>query len=201
VAEALGYRHLDTGAMYRALTLAARRRGVEPTEPAALAALLGEVRIDLEPGPEGGRVLLDGEDVSRAIREPEITRQVGPYADQPAVRRALVRQQQALGALGGVVAEGRDLGTAVFPQADLKVWMTASLAERARRRHAELTAQGTSIALERVTEDIRARDAADARRDYGASREPGSTVELDTTGLTLDQQAERIVAWARARGA
>ena len=199
VAARLGYRHIDTGAMYRCLTLAAMRQGMPASDTEALAGLLQSLEIVLEPQNEGGRVLLNGEDVSAAIRRPEVTRQVGAYADLPLVRRALVAQQQRLGAEGGVVAEGRDAGTVVFPDADLKVLMTASLKERARRRHRELSEKGVSISLEEVEVDIRTRDQQDMARDYGAEHLPAETRDLDTTDLTMEEQVDRIVCWARAQ--
>lgn len=201
VAAALGYRHLDTGAMYRALTLAAQRAGVEPVESKALASLLARSQIALQPRNGDSRVLLDGENVSDAIRRPEVTRAVGAYADLAPVRRALVRQQQRMGAKGGVVAEGRDIASVVFPDADLKIRMVADLDERARRRYRELTVKGVSVSLEDVAADIRARDAQDAVRDYGASGAPADVIELDTTGMTLDEQVEHIVTLARQHGA
>ena len=199
VAARLGYRHIDTGAMYRCLTLAAMRQNMPASDTEALAGLLQSIEIVLEPQNEGGRVLLNGEDVSAAIRRPEVTRQVGAYADLPLVRRALVAQQQRLGAEGGVVAEGRDAGTVVFPDADLKVLMTASLEERARRRHRELSEKGVSISLEEVEVDIRTRDQQDMARDYGAEHLPAETRDLDTTDLTMEEQVDRIVCWARAQ--
>lgn len=201
VAAGLGYRHLDTGAMYRAVTLAAARAGVAPEDSAGLAALLAGLEIGLEPQDRGGRVQLNGEDVTDAIRLPEVSRRVGAYADVPLVRRDLVVRQQRLGAHGGVVAEGRDIGTVVFPGAELKVRMVADLGERARRRHHELTAKGVTQSLEAVTEDIRQRDQEDAERDYGAAGQPADLVVLDTTDLTLEGQVERIIALARERGA
>jgi CMP/dCMP kinase len=193
VAAALGYRHIDTGAMYRAVTLAATRRGIVADDAEALESLVAGLSIDLTPQ---GCVLLDGEDVSEAIRRPEISRQVGAYADRPQVRRALVVQQRALGRRGGVVGEGRDVGSVVFPQADLKVLLTAALAERVRRRLAELLAKGVDTDAARVEADILRRDHEDAERDYGAPA-PQDQRCLDTTDLSLDQQVERIVEWAR----
>jgi len=197
VAARLGYRHIDTGAMYRCLTLAAMRRGIPASDTEALAGLLKAIGIVLEPRDRGGRILLDGEDVSEAIRRPEVTRQVAGYADVPLVRRALIGHQQRMGAEGGVVAEGRDAGTVVFPDADLKVLMKASLEERARRRHRELSEKGVSISLDEVRADIRARDQTDTARDYGAEHDPAETRELDTTDLTVEEQVDRIVSWAR----
>ena len=196
VAAALGYRHLDTGAMYRCVTLAAIRAGIAADDEAALGALLQQLRISLEPQAEGGRILLDGKDVSAAIREPEITRRIAAYADQPQVRHALVAQQQQMGRDGGVVAEGRDAGTVVFPDADVKVLMVAALEVRATRRHRELREKGMSASLADVAEDIRQRDARDAARDYGAAHDLEAVQTLDTTELTLAQQIDQIVGWA-----
>lgn len=199
VAERLGYRHLDTGAMYRAVALAATGRGVPPEDPAALEDLLAASTIDLASGQ--GRVLLNGQDVSEAIRRPEITRRASAYADVPLVRRALVAQQQRWGQGGGVVAEGRDIAAVVFPDAELKIALLADLAERARRRHRELTANGVGITLERVRADIQRRDREDAARDYGGTSAAVEIVELDTTRMTLAEQVECVVALARQRGA
>ncbi len=197
VASRLGYRHIDTGAMYRCVTLAATRQGIPASDTADLADLVDKIRIELEPEDRGGRVLLDDEDVSEAIRRPEVTRKVAGYADLPLVRQALIQKQQQMGAEGGVVAEGRDAGTVVFPDADIKVLMTASLEERTRRRHRELIEKGVSTSLEEVEADIRQRDRTDAARDYGAERNPAETRTLDATDLTLEDQVDRIVSWAR----
>ncbi len=201
VAEKLGYRHLDTGAMYRAVALAARRRGVSPGDEPALEQLLGQVEIDLLPLDQGGSVLLNGEDVSEDIRRPEIARAVGAFADQPMVRLDLVARQQQLGQRGGVVAEGRDMGSVVFPAAELKIRMVADLHERARRRHGELSAKGLSITYEQVCADVEVRDREDAERDYGATNSATDLIEIDTTSMTLEEQVDKIVSLARQRGA
>lgn len=200
VAAALGYRHLDTGAMYRAVALSARRRNIEPADSDHLQHLLDEIRIDLEPEVGGGRILVDGADVSDAIRSPEVSRVVGSYADIPAVRRALVQQQQAVGRQGGVVAEGRDVTSVVFPHADLKIYMVADLVERARRRHREFIDRGVVIAFDQVRADIEQRDREDAIRDYGG-QSASPSVELDTTGLNIPEVVERIISLARKGGA
>ena len=197
VAARLGYRSLDTGAMYRAVALAATRRGIPPEDSAALADLLATSTIDLD----SGRVLLDGQNVSDAIRRPEITRRVCAYADVPVVRRALVAQQQRWGQEGGVVAEGRDMAAVVFPDAELKISLVADLDERVRRRHRELTAQGVSITLEQVRSDIQTRDREEAALNYGGTSTAAELVEIDTTRMTLADQVDCIVALARQRGA
>ena len=201
VAEQLGYRHLDTGAMYRAVTLAATRSDVAADDHAALAVLLESLTIDLEPRDRGGRVLLDGEDISAAIRRPEITRAVGSYSDVPLVRRALVAQQQRMGSEGGIVAEGRDMAAVVFPDAELKIAMVADLDARVDRRHRELIAKGMSINRAQVRVDIETRDRQDAERDYGVASTNLEVTQIDTTGMTLASQVEHIVALARKSGA
>jgi cytidylate kinase len=201
VAAALGYRHLDTGAMYRAVALHASRRGIRPDDSDQLLALLDGLRLELAPDEgEGGRISVDGEDVSAAIRSPEVSRVVGSYADIPAVRRALVQQQQQMGELGGVVAEGRDMTSVVFPTADLKIYMIADLDERARRRHQEFTDTGVKISFEQVRADIERRDAQDAVRDYGGEG-ASDFVELDTTGLDVAAVVKQIISLALERGA
>lgn len=201
VAAALAYRHLDTGAMYRAFALAAMRRSIEARDSEGVAQLLVQLdlTIDIRDGEQ--RVLLDGEDVSDEIRRPEVAREVGAFADVTPVRLALIERQRSLGSRGGVVADGRDAGSVVFPDADLKVRMTADLDERARRRYRELIEKGVSTSLEQVAADIRRRDREDEARDYGARHDPAETLELDTTELTVSQQIDGIVSWARQRGA
>ena len=201
VAEQLGYRHLDTGAMYRAVTLAATRRDVAADDLAALEVLLESLTIDLEPRNRGGRVLLDGEDISEAIRRPEITRAVGSYADAPLVRRALVAEQQRMGREGGIVAEGRDMAAVVFPDAELKIAMVADLDARVDRRHRELAAKGMSITKAQVRVDIETRDRQDAERDYGIASTDLEVTQIDTTEMTLAGQVEHIVVLARKSGA
>ena len=196
VAAALGYRHLDTGAMYRAVALCASRAGIAPDDSAPLQQLLDGLQLELNPEDAGGGIRVGAEDVTDAIRSPEVSRVVGSYASIPAVRRALVQQQQTAGHLGGVVAEGRDMTSVVFPHADLKIFMVADLDERARRRHSEFLAKGLAISLDQVRADIETRDREDAERDYGGTG-ASEPVELDTTGLTVDEVVARIISLAR----
>lgn len=199
-ARTLGYRHLDTGSMYRAFALAATRRDIQPNQSEALAQLLDELRLMLELERGVCRVYLDGEDVTEPIRDPAVSRRVGDYADVPLVRQALVERQRQLGAAGGVVADGRDVGAVIFPDADLKIYMTADLEERTRRRHAELVAKGEKVTPSEVRTDIEERDRQDQERDYGGEIDRREVVVLDTTGLTLEEQIERVVTLARERG-
>jgi cytidylate kinase len=188
VAERLGWRLLDTGAMYRAVALAALRQGVDLSSDAALGALAARVRVELPPG----RVLLDGEDVTPLVRDVEVTRATGRVADSPSVRRTLVGWQRAFAAENDVVTEGRDQGTVVFPDAPRKFFLTASLEERARRRHAEYAARGRDISYDAVLADMRERDDRDAARAIAPMTPAPDAAVIDTTGLPLDEVVDRI---------
>jgi CMP/dCMP kinase len=180
VAAALGFTYLDSGAMYRCVALASLR------SCAPAAELAPELKISL-----GERVLLDGEDVSDAIRTPEVSERASEVAAEPAVRRAMVEQQRQLIASGGWVAEGRDIGTVVAPDAELKVFLTADPAERAARRAAQLGSDPETVLAEQTIRDERDRTRADS-----PLRPADGAIELDTTGLTLDEVVQRIVALA-----
>jgi len=186
LAEKLGWRLLDTGAMYRAVTLAALRAGVDLESDGALGDLAVGLSVRLPPG----RVLLDGEDVTALIRGVEVTRASRHLAQSPRVRGQLVLLQRAFAAENDVVAEGRDQGTIVFPDALRKFFLTASPAERARRRHAEFAARGESISLQDVLRDIQERDALDEARAIAPLRPAPDARTVDTTGVPLD----RVVA-------
>ena len=191
VAAALGFTYLDSGAMYRCVALAAAEAGIDPDDGAALGPLAAGLAIDFE----GERVLLDGSDVSVAIRAPEATAAASRVSVHPAVREALVARQRALIAAGDYVAEGRDIGTVVSPDSPLKVFLTASDEERARRRAAQ-----SGQPFEEVLAAQRDRDARDREREHGALRAAADAVELDTTDLDEDEVVARIVALARERG-
>ncbi len=183
LAERLGARYLDSGAMYRCVALLSLRR--PGADPAALAA---SAAIELAPG---GRVLLDGEDVSRAIRAPEVSERASEVAADPAVRAALVEKQRTLIAHGDWVAEGRDIGTVVAPGAELKVYLDADPAERARRRAAE-----SGDAQAAVLAEMRARDERDRSRAASPLREAEGATVLDTTGLGVPEVVERLAELA-----
>ena len=182
VAARLGFTYLDTGAMYRAVALAALRRGVGP------AVLAAEVRVSV-----GERVLLDGEDVSEEIRGLEVSEAASRAAAEPAVRAAMVAEQRRLMSAGDWVAEGRDIGTVVAPDATVKVFLTASPRERARRRAEQLGGDPATVLAEQTI-----RDARDSQREASPLRPADGAVELDTTGLSEADVVERIVALARA---
>jgi len=183
LAGQLGWRLLDTGAMYRAVTLAALRAGVDLESDESLGELVAGVEVRLPPG----LVLLDGVDVSGLIRGRDVTLASRHLADSPSVRARLVGWQRAFAAEYDVVAEGRDQGTVVFPDAPHKFFLTAGTAERARRRHAEYVARGEAIAAEAVERDIRERDERDAARSIAPMRPAPDARVIDTTGLALEQ--------------
>lgn len=190
-ATRLGFTYLDSGAMYRCVGLAALEAGIDPDDNEALGALAESLQIVLEPG----RVALDGRDVTERIRDGEVGAAASRIAPHPEVRSAMVRQQQSLIASGRYVAEGRDIGTVVAPDSPLKIFLTADPEERARRRAEEIGA-----GVQEVLDAQRERDERDSGREHGALRVAEGAIELDTTGLDVDQVVERIVALARERG-
>jgi cytidylate kinase len=200
VAERLGYTYIDSGAMYRAAALKALRLGVPMDDHAALGLVAACASIELDGGGRGP-VLLDGEDVTEAIRAPEVTEASSTMSTVPAVRRALVEEQRRIGRSTDCVMEGRDIGTVVFPGADLKVFLVASLAERARRRFDELKARGEAVDLADVAADIAERDRRDSTRTDSPLVRAGDAVEVDTTNLTIEEQVARVLALAVERGA
>ena len=191
LAERLGFTYLDSGAMYRCVALAALETGADLDDGEALGALAASLAIGLD----GERVELEGRDVGAAIRAPGVTEAASRVSVHPAVREAMVAEQQRLIAAGRYVAEGRDIGTVVSPGAALKVFLTASPEERARRRAAQ-TGEDPAAVLAAQDE----RDARDERREHSALRPAGDAVELDTTGLALNQVVDRIESLAHERG-
>ncbi len=186
LAKELGYLYLDTGAMYRAVALAAQRKGLLGEEE-AISRLCEELSLELRPGEAGLSVFLNGEDVSQEIRTPEIDRLSSIVASIPGVRRCLQRRQRALGEAGGVVAEGRDMGSHVFPDADLKFFLTANPEVRARRRYEELRAKGQEISLEEVLAEVLARDRRDQEREIAPLVVPEGAIIIDTSDLSREE--------------
>lgn len=197
VAERLGFLYLDTGAMYRAVTWKAQAAGVSADDPEGLAALVRATRLALEPGPDGVRIRVDGEDVTERIRAPEISRGVSAVASVPAVRRRMVEIQREVAHGARCVVEGRDIGTVVFPEAPVKIFLEASLEERAVRRQEELLRSGIRQALDELREDIARRDRADSEREDSPLRRADDAVGLDTTGLTIEEQVEEVLCVVR----
>ena len=190
----LGYLNLDTGAMYRAVALAASRRGIDAHDHDALRQLCEETTIELSRNQGDERVLLNGEDVSSEIRAPEISLLTAAVAACPDVREAMVARQRELGAAGGVVLEGRDIGTVVFPHADVKFFLKASAEVRGRRRFLELQAKGADVDLARTIAEVQARDTADTTRATSPLRQAEDAVVIDTTELDIPQVLERMFA-------
>ncbi len=192
LARRLGYLYIDTGAMYRAVTLAAMREGVNLRDPQALTDLAGRLEIRVESSPEGLRTFCNGEDVSEAIRDPEVSRNTSAISETAGVRQHLVKLQQAMGRHGGVVMEGRDIGTVVFSDADFKFFLVADSGERARRRHAELSLSAHSQDLQEVHKDLQERDRRDSNRAISPLKRAEDAIEVDTTSLTLEQVIDKI---------
>jgi cytidylate kinase len=202
LASRLGFAFLDTGAIYRTVALMARRRGLDWSDGPALGALAE--RLDVRFLPEGGinRVIADGEDVSTAIRTPEMSDGASRVSALPPVRAALLALQRRLASAGNLVAEGRDMGTVVFPDAAAKFFLTATAAERARRRAAELAASGRPTPIEVVLADIEERDDRDRNRAVSPLRKADDAIEIDSEGMNADQVVERmlgVIAALRAR--
>lgn len=193
VASRLKFTFLDTGAMYRAVTLKCLREGVAASDESALVGIVSNTRINFDGVPPDTRVLLDGEDVTEAIRGEEVTANVSDYCVPVIVREELVRQQREIGHKGSVVCEGRDIGTVVFPDADLKFFMVASVQERARRRQKDFELLGIKKTLKELEKEISLRDHKDSSRKISPLKKADDAVELDTTGMTLEQQIDLIV--------
>ena len=200
-AERLGLTYLDTGAMYRSVTWLVKSHGVDPADGAAIEPLLDGLDLQLKSLPAGGQqVLLNGEDVSTVIRSPEVTASVSAVAAHRCVRQALTNQQQAMGAKGGLVAEGRDIGTAVFPDAELKVFLTATVAERARRRALDLEQRGFPVPERSELEaQIAERDRLDSTREEAPLVKAADAVELITDGMTIDAVIDELSMQFRSR--
>ena len=194
LAQEVGYTYIDTGAMYRAVTLYALRHGLlapdGQIDTAALEKQMGDIRITFRVNPATGRseTYLNGEQVEAAIRGMEVSAQVSRIASLPFVRRALVAQQQAMGRQKGVVMDGRDIGTVVFPEAELKIFVTATDEVRAQRRVDELRGKGTEVSMEEVLRNVRERDRLDMERAESPLRRADDAIELDNTHLTIPEQ-------------
>ena len=196
LATHLGYAYVDTGAMYRAVGVLACEGGVALDDDAALARLVAGLRFELRDG--GAGLAVDGRDVSLAIRRPDAGELASRVSTRPVVRERLVALQRRLGASGGVVMEGRDIGTVVFPDAPVKFFLTAAPTERARRRAAELRARGDAVDEETLAAELAARDRRDSARAESPLRPAGDARVLDTTEIPLDEVVARMEAAVRA---
>jgi len=194
LARLLGYRHIDTGAMYRAVAWLALERGVGLDDEAAVAELAERSALEA-----ADQVTIDGHDVTRAIRTPVIDAAAARVARLPLVRAALVARQRALGAAGGIVMEGRDIGTVVFPDADVKVFLDADADERARRRASDPAHASQSRAATKVASALRARDEQDRTREVSPLARAGDALLIDTTGVPIDEVVDQVSRLVRAR--
>jgi len=190
VAGRLGWHYLDSGALYRVAALVALRDGLDPAEPGRVAQRVRGLDVSLD----GDRIMLRGEDVSRDIRTDEVGAMASRLAPEPAVRSALIDRQRALRRAPGLVADGRDMGTVVFPDAAAKVFLTASLEERAYRRYKQLKEQGFDANLSQLTRELRERDERDANRDVAPLRPAEDAVVVDTTGHPVEWVVEQVLA-------
>lgn len=193
LARRLGFRYVDTGAMYRSVAWAATRRGTPLGDEAAVSALAGTVDIQFVPGGAGQRVLVDGEDVTEPIRRPEMSEASSVVSAYAAVREAMVALQRRMGATGDVVMEGRDIGTVVFPDAQVKVYLNASLDERAGRRFRELQERGEPVTFAEVRRSLEERDRRDSTRAHSPLRVAPGAIVVDSTGRTVADVVEEIV--------
>lgn len=192
LARTIGYRYIDSGAMYRAVTLYAMRHGMiapdHSVDAEALAKALPEIHIDFKVEGDAQATLLNGENVESEIRSMPVSSNVSPVAAIPAVRHALVEMQQSLGRSKGIVMDGRDIGTTVFPAAELKIFLNASARTRAERRFKELTAKGVKTTFEEVLENVEQRDHIDMTRAESPLRRAGDAIDLDNSAMTPEQQ-------------
>ena len=193
VAARLGTTYLDTGAMYRALTLSALRNGADLESETAILAVLDESEIHLTQVEGHQTVFLNDEDVTETIRSTDVTKNVSVVSSHEKVRAEMVRRQQRFAEKGGIVMDGRDIGTVVLPNADLKIYLVASAEERALRRYRESIAKGMTVSLEQLTEDMKARDHYDMNREASPLRKADDAVELDTTHLSIDAVVETVL--------
>lgn len=198
VAERLGFVYVDTGAMYRAVAWKSLREGIALSDETALVTMTERMEIRFERG-DGQRVFVDGTDVSEAIRTPEVSQLSSPVSAVPGVRARLTELQKQMGARGGVVMEGRDIGTVVLPEAEVKVFLTASPEVRAERRLKELRAKGFAVDFDGILAEIKERDERDSTRAVAPLRQAGDAHLVDTDTLTIEQVIAAVVALARKK--
>ncbi len=196
VAKELDYIYIDTGAMYRAVTLKWLRTGSELSE-ANICPLMEDISLELLQGSERQIVLMNGEDVSMQIRTTEVSSYVSPVSASRCVREKMVEQQRLLGRNGGVVMDGRDIGTHVFPNAELKIFLNASVEERAKRRQSELSEKNIIESFDNLVQNIKDRDHYDSNREISPLRKAEDAIEIDTTNITIEQQCNLIIDYAK----
>lgn len=194
VARRMSYIYVDTGAMYRAAALKARRENIEPGDEKGLAELLARTVIELVPDGDGLKVILDGEEISNAIRTEQAGMDASTYSCSPAVRERLVQLQRSMGRAGGVVMEGRDIGTVVFPRAEVKFFLDADTHERAKRKTKDLKTIGVEATEADILEQVKCRDEQDQGRELAPLKPAPDARRIDTTNLTIEQVVEKVMA-------
>jgi cytidylate kinase len=199
LAKDLGLTYLDTGAMYRALALKVLTEGIDIRNEAVLKELIGRTEIDLAETGGQLQVLLDGKDVSEAIRTPEVSQMASRASALKVVRQRMLVLQRALGQRGNVVAEGRDIGTVVFPAAEVKIYLDASLQERARRRVAELRKAGQQVSVDETLQEMAERDKRDSERDLAPLRKAEDAVAIDSSALDAEALAQKVMQEIRQK--
>lgn len=193
LAGKLGYMYIDTGAMYRAVALQAKRDNIDINDSAALIRLCESVKLEFVPDNGGLRTILNGEDVSEAIRTPEMSMAASDISARKEVRQALLSLQRRMGENGGVVLEGRDVGTVIFPNAEAKFFLDASLEERGKRRYKELAAKGMNVSLEQTVEDVRKRDINDSSREIAPLKMADDAVLVDSTNIGVEEVVGKMI--------
>jgi CMP/dCMP kinase len=194
LAARLGYAYLDTGAMYRAITYLGMRNSIPPSDGDRLAKMALEANIKFETHEDINRVIVNGEDLTKEVRLPEVTLHVSEVSAHKAVREALVAKQKEIGRHGGIVAEGRDTTTVVFPNADIKVYLDADVKVRAQRRLLDLVKMGVSTSVEEQVADLKRRDAYDSGREHSPLTKARDAYTVDTTNMSVDEQVDKIIA-------
>lgn len=197
IAKQLGLVYIDTGAMYRAVGLKAKRNNIACSEQEKIEEMLKNTEVELKNENGATAVYLDGENVSTEIRLPEISRMASDISAVPAVRYAMVEMQRSMANKTDTILDGRDIGTFVLPNADVKIFLTASVEERAERRYKELIARGENVKREDVRSDIEKRDYNDSHRALAPLKKADDATEVDTTGMTIDQVCEKIISLVR----
>ncbi|MCX7983374.1 MAG: (d)CMP kinase [Bacteroidetes bacterium] len=199
LAEKLGYMHIDTGAMYRAITLKALEENIDLTNEDRLTDLARRCSVTFERDQSGNRIFLNGRDVTQEIRNPEVTKNVSLVSSHPKLREVMVELQRLLAAKGGVVVDGRDIGTVVIPDAEVKVFLVADVDERAKRRMADLQKTGITTSQQQVEQELVDRDYKDSTRSASPLRKADDAIEIDTTHLTIDEQVQKIFEYVQKK--
>jgi cytidylate kinase len=200
LADKLGFHYLDSGALYRLLGLAAVRHSVDLANPSSLSVLAGHMDIDFDPSAKGLKVILEGENVTTELRSENTATLASQVASYPMVRAALLQRQQLFARSPGLIADGRDMGTVVFPDAPLKIYLTATSEERAKRRHKELLDKGEDVSLRALVEQVRSRDERDMSRDASPLVPAADAIELDTSTLSIQEVMDTVLNLVYLKG-